>query len=1529
VTRVSLRANVDCVVQQLVLGPVMATRCLRRPHPVSAPNSRVLVGMADSPGHGSGGVRFREEQRAADRIREMRRQNEAEDARRAQQNLPGDASSTDGSEPRQRRRPRTKLTIEAPTNYKNMLELFQAKDELTSSAAPQEVTVPFEMFVSVQERLEHYQARCTELNTAHRKAVEELHDRKRDAESAQKRVRELTESHALLSGRVDQLMLLNNDIRRERDARSDEIARLSDVCDGLRSKATEQAKALTCTMEQLEEANTTVVVKQKGIENLIHAQNALQETNKAMQRRLVVAMREQARAIVRGGAATRAFTEALKPRGSRARLDAMDGESDGVDEHAGSDVQPSDQKKGSAAQLRALESELDHYRNLTDMTAESKRNCARSMQQRCETTESTAMELEEQLQRAMQAVASTGAREAVRFAEERKTQLYRDGQLLIFARSAAALVPAPAFTQEPGFPKGSAFATAWAPAKEAAIKTNSALQLIADVFSRFADTLNDSLTLPELKERWASFFPRWRQDCEGSLASASEQLLNTLKVLVASEKAATDRIRSQVEADYEQRRVNARAVAVQTTDAAQDGRSEPASPGSFTSQLSMRNIRGQPDSPTRSSLSLPTRNTVNRMMQTDDAMWRKALASPRATPVESHGALIRGPVAVGAAPVAACAQASDLGTNAVALPPTRRDQLTSVTNVQGATFEEGSSASLEAKPAKKPTASASRKPVEGRGRGPPSKRKAKSTNGKAQAGTATSRPAATKGARRTASAADAAVAGAPSPSAVGQDPADTDGNGGPTDDPDENAPESDDSEEADEDVESMPSDRSDDEGHDEEAVTAAPTLEPAPVRAPNDEPNREIALVTGSDAPVPQPPAAPRPLHRRNPPPAPGRVVTPPEPATAPPTRDEVDMTVIARDISSSHRASRYPPAPPSRERASNSRATLEVSADEMATFRPPANRGDAGPTVVSIYGSVPVLNDELRPWRRETAEAGVQVDRDVVSELSRSVLSRSATATTTTTATTQTTAAPADQVVKPRLSTSTQNAPEPFGVETSASRATARGGAAVPPKRGARTNATDKPTVQPRTSAPSTDFSPVTPLTMGARVERISSAREENPPSAQPLPIVAPVEARTGDDVPPDLPPVLAVHEHRGVTPDWVSNLLVPPDTLRADEAALFAYLPERWFAVHNALHRFMADVRKRLKILTPLADPTAFIGDGGARTIADVHCAMHFDLEAINALHLLWIDLKSNRGGSTTEGAKAAKAYNAAITQMRLRQVDAQCTTTAALRALPIGDRDELARYRAERAKEATELVRRRVDQDLGVSASLHDATHTALNSVAPSHALSSTAAGSRRGSVGGVPGPQLPPQRTSSGQPPSYASRADVPGPSAVTPFSSRSPVPGMPRINSDALPPISLKDRLKSHVVVFTADHDGAVTEGDEAGPRGRVPPANRFPSGHSSAALGGRALPPALAAGAFEGRLGLPAVTRSWGPGSYSARLSSLSGTPSMPGTNAAEGLEDLAVGRKARPGQVSTGKESLTARVAAHSTRRGSRWGYM
>ncbi|RUP24678.1 MAG: hypothetical protein EKK45_23655, partial [Curvibacter sp.] len=181
-----------------------------------------------------------------------------------------------------------------------MLELFQTKDELTAASTPQEVTVPFEMFVAVQERLTHYHGVYDELTDVHKRTLADLQEHKKELEAANRKVKEVVDVQMNLQARIEQLLLLNADVRRERDYHALEITRLEDDMSRLRDRVAQQQQGLAAALHKVEELNVTLLVKEKGIESLVQTRAALQQANRELTSKVKVALREQAKAMVRG-----------------------------------------------------------------------------------------------------------------------------------------------------------------------------------------------------------------------------------------------------------------------------------------------------------------------------------------------------------------------------------------------------------------------------------------------------------------------------------------------------------------------------------------------------------------------------------------------------------------------------------------------------------------------------------------------------------------------------------------------------------------------------------------------------------------------------------------------------------------------------------------------------------------------------------------------------------------------------------------------------------------------------------------------------------------------------------------------------------------------------------------------------------------------------------------------------------------------------------------------------------------------------
>jgi hypothetical protein len=1291
------------------------------------------------------GLSYREEQIVTQRIRDLNAGTGPFASTRAvaaaaseKSGEEASASGNEGSPRRPPRPPHTTLTADVGSNYKAMLELFQAKDELTSTSQPQEVTVPFEMFVSVQQRLEHYHRQHTELSGIHKKIVDELAEAKRETDTANRRNKELSDSATALHARIEQLLLLNADVRRERDHKLEEMDRLQDDIEDLRERHGQQQQAVAVALHKIEENNVTIMVKDKGIESLLQARNTLQQSNKELQRKLLTAMREQARSLARGGNGQRlvkAVNATVKELTQRNEEDEADDEDpitrrrassvSGGAFHSSNDLgaghthdgQPQDGAASSTLaglrhRIRQLEAEVDHYRQLTDLTADSKRTCVKSLQERLEVTETCALELDDELHRAMLAFSNAGHSEARRFSSERHTQQYRDGKLVTLARADPkfAALP-PQLTAPCPFPDDSPFAALWQPFVEAARNAHKYMSMTLDVMERFNNAVGESVSVKELRERWTAFAPTWQHECANGIHTAYEGLTATLHGIAATERAAAMRIMRAVQRETDGRRSSVRSLGVQVhaeTEMVASAASLAMSPMSLRT---VREVALAAHAAAQQQAQAPKALTVNRMMQTDDSHWQLALQQYQQQQHrdEIKGLLLRLDevemirsqqekriVALDTAAAAAQQQIQQLqpspskSSTRAHLDVSRTDK----SDPLGATTPARSSSSPKRG---KGGDGRRRKPTGGKQAAaggtasdplavPPAKRRGSKTRGGNQ-------PSSTNVAASSANLARPAAnsSSVPQPPLRPAPPA----TGSEYDEDDDFS-----SSDSDESVDSQDGG----DGAQPLGVPAQATRRKSSITLP---PQHPAESSRASPKPPPAAPAAS---------PSSGTVPQAPEPA-----HREMERALVRRAAHDN-----------ARERLSSSRTTMEMTEEEIATFRPPPSH----PNPKRRTSNKPAIVSK-DAWT-ETIDAPAHIDGlppplTLAPARVRALTSHQACQTNDA-------AAPAKAVAAEPLKSRLQRRQSGAALEL-----TPASGRAKSPR-----------------ATPTTD----------ALAPPLSSSTRDSPRRTPRAAVDASVQAELPFAFDGFESDGITVRQlQRGATPDWCYRVLVPPERLREDEEALFTALPSHWFAFHNLLHQFIAETRKRLKIVTPIADPAVYIGDPQSRTIADVHCALRFDTDALTALLSLWREqqLGVRSAGATANGegggAKAAAhRYHAAITRLRLHSLDKQVATQAAFIRLPLGDRDELQKYRAEKSRRAERLIQQMMQPDLptlGVEGPF------ALNGpIAPPPPASYAGTNSRRGSSTAL------------------AKSPDLPLPAVLSQRGRRSPTTTLPVIPSAA-------------------------------------------------------------------------------------------------------------------------------------------------
>jgi hypothetical protein len=427
------------------------------------------------------------------------------------------ASHADEDEVALKRR-KSRMTVDVHTNHEAMLELFNSGAELTVSVGSA-VTVPFDMFVAVQKRMTFYAGKLDEMKELYAASQVKNAEGRADVASLQTRVRDVTASTDALTARMEQLVLLTNDMRNERDRNATSVQRVQEELSGVQDHLVKESQRRSTVTLQLDDLNTTMGAKDNNIDSLVRGKSQLQSQNRELNRKLSVALRQSGKSVLSSSIV----------RGAVSVLEADE-----------DDGKPS---KLTAAQTTELMSQRDHYVEMSASLSKSKATNVEALMERIEAAERDALAAQEQLS------GGAGAAKAGASAE-----------LITMSRAEVSVRDLPASIGENPFPLQSPFNTTWRLFAEGAKQMHSATELTLTTFGKFEGTIGESLTVAELQQRWADMMPDWRAVCRSDAKRSLDAMAAAFAQIRRAEKTAVAGIMREVQREKDEQRLHVRSI---------------------------------------------------------------------------------------------------------------------------------------------------------------------------------------------------------------------------------------------------------------------------------------------------------------------------------------------------------------------------------------------------------------------------------------------------------------------------------------------------------------------------------------------------------------------------------------------------------------------------------------------------------------------------------------------------------------------------------------------------------------------------------------------------------------------------------------------------------------------------------------------------------------------------------------------------------------------------------------------------------
>ena len=458
---------------------------------------------------------------------------------------------------------RPELFLEVQTNHAAMRQLFEA-GELAPGVRPQDVTVPFELFTALQKRLVFHQGNEEEFRAKAHHAETELVKAIEEARFAKTRFEEISSANNALTHRLEHVLVLNTDVRRERDQLATELARVTADNQYVREQLHVAAKSTAQATGRAEEAVAAMQSKERNIEALCQQRATLQKTNVELQSKLAAAIKAHARSVVRrqsGDATGRVVANAVQSAAAA-----------GVSSGAAVDANSSNSLTTAST---AASFERGHFESLVADAVRRKETSAQSLLLRLEAQERQLMQADDMLATvATQIGKQQGVASGVSNSSHGGT--IRDGTILAVAAAEVNLRPLVPEAAKCHPPLGSPFEQSARRFLVAAGDMDKAAELCMRLFERFEQTIRDSFSIKDFSDRWQSVCVKWRNDCRDALFRGLTGMADVFDSVSVVEKVARQKIIDDAARILEERRVRVRSIGFQSSVVVQDAAAQAA-----------------------------------------------------------------------------------------------------------------------------------------------------------------------------------------------------------------------------------------------------------------------------------------------------------------------------------------------------------------------------------------------------------------------------------------------------------------------------------------------------------------------------------------------------------------------------------------------------------------------------------------------------------------------------------------------------------------------------------------------------------------------------------------------------------------------------------------------------------------------------------------------------------------------------------------------------------------------------------------